>query len=187
MIPLKFLFVYGAGAGWAATGCGERRPFESKTSVLASASAPCAGISFPFHKNVTPAAFPTFTLISRFARKEAWAGAISVSSLTVCPSALTEIQEFSEARITRTKDGALAGCALAGGAGGSAGCCAGVPPDAGLDAGFSGVVEVGLGDAVADAGCELGGMAPGIVAVLTGVEAAGCVSGAGDAWTWSPG
>ena len=52
---------------------------------------------------VTPAAFPARTTISRMARTEVWAGAMSVSWTTGWPSAVTAIQEFSEARITSVR------------------------------------------------------------------------------------
>ena len=77
-----------------------RMPLESKTKVLASDSAPSAGISWPFQRNVTPAALPMRTVISREARTEVWAGAMRVSWLTGCPSAKTEIEEVSVARMT---------------------------------------------------------------------------------------
>ena len=86
----------GAGGGGVAT-C---TPAASKVMVLTSDSAPWAGISCPFQKKVTPAAFPTFTTISREAWTVELAGAISVSWRRVCPSAAIEIQEFSLARIT---------------------------------------------------------------------------------------
>lgn len=47
-------------------------------------------------------------MISRLARTEACAGAISVSWLTGCPSAMIEIQEVSEARITSVRGRASA-------------------------------------------------------------------------------
>src|SRR5579864_9254582 len=78
-------------------------PLASKTKVLTSASAPLAGISRPFQRKVTPAALPILATISRLARMEAWAGAMRVSWLTCCPSAWTEIQDVSEARITSVK------------------------------------------------------------------------------------
>ena len=81
-------------------------PVESKTKVLTSASAPSAGISLPFQRKVTPAALPTRATISRLARIEAWAGAMSVSWLTIWPSARTEIHEVSLARMTRFSEGA---------------------------------------------------------------------------------
>src|ERR1039457_4577807 len=80
-----------------------RMPFKSKTKVFTSASAPSAGISWPFQRKVTPAALPILATISRVARTEAWAGAMSVSWLTVWPSARTEIQEVSVARITKVR------------------------------------------------------------------------------------
>src|ERR1035438_7962396 len=80
-----------------------RMPLESKTKVFTSASAPSAGISWPFQRKVTPAALPILATISRVARTEAWAGAMSVSWLTVWPSARTEIQEVSVARITKVR------------------------------------------------------------------------------------
>jgi hypothetical protein len=79
-------------------------PLASKTNVFTSASAPLAGISWPFQRKVTPAAFPIFATISRLARTEAWAGAMRVSWLTVWPSAWTEIQEVSWARITTVRE-----------------------------------------------------------------------------------
>ena len=57
----------------------------------------------PFQRKVTPAALPIRATISRVARIDACAGAISVSWLTVWPSAWTEIQEVSWARITRVR------------------------------------------------------------------------------------
>ena len=78
-------------------------PVESNTKVLTSASVPAAGISWPFQRKVTPAALPILAMISREARTEAWAGAISVSWLTVWPSARTEIHEVSVARITSVR------------------------------------------------------------------------------------
>ena len=74
--------------------------------VLTSDSAPWAGISWPFQRKVTPAALPTLATIWRVARMEVWAGAMRVSSLAGCPSAVTEIQEVSVARMTRVKDAA---------------------------------------------------------------------------------
>ena len=74
--------------------------------VLTSASAPSAGISWPFQRKVTPAALPMRATISWLARMEAWAGAMRVSWLTVWPSARTEIQEVSVARITSVRVGA---------------------------------------------------------------------------------
>src|SRR5271170_6280544 len=81
-------------------------PEASKTKVRTSASAPWAGTSFPFQRKLTPAALPVFTTISRLARTEVCAGAMRVSSLTAWPSARTEIQEFSEARMIRVRGGA---------------------------------------------------------------------------------
>ena len=81
-------------------------PLESKTKVLTSASAPSAGISRPFQRKVTPAALPILATISRVARTEVCAGAMRVSWLTVWPSARTEIQEVSVARITSVSEGA---------------------------------------------------------------------------------
>jgi hypothetical protein len=78
---------------------GDRRPDESKTNVLTSASAPWAGISWLFQRKVTPAALPTLTMISREARTVVWAGAIRVSWPWGWPSAVTEIHEVSVARI----------------------------------------------------------------------------------------
>src|SRR5271169_7010555 len=90
-----------------------RMPVESKMKVLTSASAPSAGISWPFQRKVTPAALPILATISRVARTEVCAGAMRVSWLTVWPSARTEIQEVSVARITSVSEGAD----LAGGGG----------------------------------------------------------------------
>jgi hypothetical protein len=81
-------------------------PEESKMKVLTSDSAPWAGISWPFQRKVTPAALPTLATIWRVARMEVWAGAMRVSSLAGCPSAVTEIQEVSVARIVRVSDAA---------------------------------------------------------------------------------
>jgi hypothetical protein len=81
-------------------------PAESKTKVLTSASAPSAGISWPFQTKVTPAELPIRAMISRLARTEVWAGAMSVSWETVWPSARTEIHEVLVARITRVRTGA---------------------------------------------------------------------------------
>jgi len=78
-------------------------PLPSKMKVFTSAWAPLAGISRPFQRKVTPAALPILAMISRLAWTEAWAGAMRVSWLTVCPSAWTEIQEVSEARITSVR------------------------------------------------------------------------------------
>jgi len=83
-------------------------PDWSKTSVLTSDSAPWAGISWPFQRKVTPAALPTLATIWRVARMEVWAGAMRVSWLAGCPSAVTDIQEVSVARMTRVKDVAAA-------------------------------------------------------------------------------
>src|ERR1017187_8204112 len=81
-----------------------RMPLESKMKVFTSASAPSAGISLPFQRKMTPAALPILATILRGARAEAWgAGAMSVSWLTVWPSARTEIQEVSVARITKVR------------------------------------------------------------------------------------
>src|SRR5206468_7786643 len=63
-----------------------------------SPSPPCAGISWPFQRNETAAAFPTFTTNFCEARNVGWAGAMSVSSVRGWPSAEMEIQEFSLAR-----------------------------------------------------------------------------------------
>lgn len=54
-------------------------------------------------RKLTPAALPILTVIWREARTDVFAGAISVSCVTNCPSASTETQEFSEARMTRVK------------------------------------------------------------------------------------
>ena len=78
-----------------------RRPVLSKIRVFTSPSAPWEGNSWPLRAKFTPAAFPARTTISRAARTEVWAGAMSVSWTTGWPSAVTAIQEFSEARITR--------------------------------------------------------------------------------------
>lgn len=78
-------------------------PDASKTNVLTSDSAPCAGTSCPLKRKLTPAALPILTVIWREARTDVFAGAISVSCVTNCPSARTEIQEFSEARMTSVK------------------------------------------------------------------------------------
>src|ERR1039457_5352006 len=80
-----------------------RMPLESKTKVFTSASAPSAGIFWAFQRKETPAALPILATISRVARTEAWAEAMSVSWLTVWPSARTEIQEVSVARITKVR------------------------------------------------------------------------------------
>ena len=93
---------YCAGGGVAEA---SRMPVESKTNVLTSASAPVAGISWPFQRKVTPAALPTLTMISRVARTEVFAGAKRVSCLTGWPSARTEIQEVSVARMARVRGG----------------------------------------------------------------------------------
>ena len=77
---------------------------ESKSSVLASDSAPWAGISWPFQRKVTPAALPMRAMISREAWMEVWAGAMRVSSVTGSPSAVMEIQEFSVARMTSVSE-----------------------------------------------------------------------------------
>ncbi len=74
--------------------------------VFTSDSAPSAGTSLPFQRKVTPAALPTLATISRLARTEVWAGAMRVSWLTFWPSARTEIQDVSVARITRVSVGA---------------------------------------------------------------------------------
>ncbi len=79
-------------------------PLASKMKVLTSASAPSPGISRPFQRKVTPATLPILAMISRLARTEVWAGAIRVSWLTCWPSAWTEIQDVSWARITRVRD-----------------------------------------------------------------------------------
>src|SRR6266446_4864738 len=84
-------------------------PVLSKTKVLTSASLPCAENSLPFNRKLTPAALPTLTMISRLARVEVWAGAIRVSWVTCCPSAMTETQEFSAARITSLRPGSGSG------------------------------------------------------------------------------
>src|SRR5690348_7398134 len=81
-------------------------PLASKTSVFTSDSAPWAGTSLPFQTNETAAALPSLTVISRVARTVVLAGAIRVSWLTSCPSAWTEIQEFSVARMTSVIVGA---------------------------------------------------------------------------------
>lgn len=58
----------------------------------------------PFSRKLTPAAFPAFTTISRLARTEVCAGAISVSLATTgLPSAVRETQVVSSARISRVK------------------------------------------------------------------------------------
>jgi len=89
-----------------------RIPWESKTKVFTSDSAPSAGISWPFQRNVTPAALPTRATISRVARTEVCAGAMRVSWLTGWPSARTEIEEVSVARITSVNVGAADGDAF---------------------------------------------------------------------------
>ena len=50
-----------------------------------------------------PAAFPILTVICRDARTDVFAGAMSVSCVTTWPSARTETQEFSDARMTSVK------------------------------------------------------------------------------------
>ena len=117
-------------------------PEASKIRVFASDSPPWAGNSWPFQTKVTPAALPMRTSIWRVARNEAWAGAMRVSSLTGLPSALTEIQEVSVARMVRVRDagdgagaeledavGSALFCAMFEGAGGRgvAGVCAVTP------------------------------------------------------------
>ena len=74
-------------------------PAASNVKVLTSASVPSAGTSLPLNKKLTPAALPTLTTISRLARTEVCAGAMSVSSAGVWPSAEIETHEFSEARM----------------------------------------------------------------------------------------
>ena len=86
-------------------------PCASKTKVFTSDSAPCAGISCPFQMKVTPAEFPIRATISRAARTDVAAGAMRVSCVTGWPSAVTETQEFSAARITRV----IVGAGFAGG------------------------------------------------------------------------
>src|SRR5579864_1754913 len=76
-------------------------PEASKMKVFTSASAPWAGISWPFQRKVTPAALPIFATIWRVARMGVWAGAMRGSWLAGWSSAVTEIQEVSVARITR--------------------------------------------------------------------------------------
>lgn len=68
----------------------------------------------PFQRKLTPAALPTLATISREARKDVCAGAMRVSWLTAWPSAVMEIQEFSEARMTRVKGAgaSAAGCGV---------------------------------------------------------------------------
>src|SRR5207245_5583621 len=85
-----------------------------KVRVLTSASAPCGGISLPLSRKLTPDALPTLTVISWAARMAVLAGAIRVSWTTGCPSAMTEIQVVSDARILRVKTGGAlaAGAAL---------------------------------------------------------------------------
>jgi hypothetical protein len=95
--------VVDAGAAGVAGLAAGRRPVLSKIRVFTSPSAPWEGNSWPLRAKVTPAAFPARTTISRAARTEVWAGAISVSWTTGWPSAVTAIQEFSEARITRVR------------------------------------------------------------------------------------
>lgn len=92
-------------------------PEASKRRVLTSYSAPWAGISWPFQTKVTPAALPMRAMIWRVARKEVWTGAMRVSWLTACPSAVTAIQEVSLARITRVMGAAAADGAVVAGAG----------------------------------------------------------------------
>ena len=78
-------------------------PWASKVKVLASASAPWGGSSWPFQRKVTPAALPTRTTSSLEKRNVGCAGAMRVSWVTSCPSEVTEIQEFSVARTTRLR------------------------------------------------------------------------------------
>src|SRR5215469_11084847 len=66
--------------------------------VLASPSAPWAATSSPFQRKPIPAALPTLTTSSRVAWNDVAAGAIRVSCVTSCPSAVTEIHEFLLAR-----------------------------------------------------------------------------------------
>src|ERR1700680_3414924 len=61
-----------------------------------------------------PAAFPALTTISRVARTEVCAGAIRFSWATGLPSAMSEIQVLSSARISRVK--VLGGFGAAAGA-----------------------------------------------------------------------
>ena len=99
-------------------------PEASKIRVFASDSPPWAGNSWPFQTKVTPAALPMRTSIWRVARKEACAGAMRVSSLTGLPSAVTEIQEVSVARIVSVRGAGDGAGAEFGDAVGSALLCA---------------------------------------------------------------
>ena len=80
------------------------KPEASKTTVRTSDSLPSGGTSWPLKRKLTPAALPTLTVIWREARTDVCAGAMSVSWVTSWPSARTETQEFSEARMTRVKE-----------------------------------------------------------------------------------
>lgn len=61
-----------------------------------------------------PAALPALTTISRVARMEVWAGAIRVSWVMGLPSAMSEIQVVSSARINRLR--VVSGFTVAAGA-----------------------------------------------------------------------
>src|SRR5690348_9082822 len=80
------------------------RPVESNTRVFTSPSPPCGGMSWPFQRNDTAAAFPTFTTNFCEARNVGCAGAMRVSSVRGWPSAEIEIQEFSVARTVSTSE-----------------------------------------------------------------------------------
>ena len=67
---------------------------------------------FAVEQETYAGALPTLTVISWAARMAVLAGAIRVSWTTGCPSAMTAIQEVSDARILRVKTGG----ALAAGA-----------------------------------------------------------------------
>src|SRR5450432_2975717 len=121
-------------------------PSASKIRVRTSASAPWAGISLPFQRKLMPAALPVFTVISRVARTEVWAGAMRVSWVTSWPSTRTEIQEFSEARMIR-----VSGAGDAESAGATAFCA----PSVGLlvATGFAAVERSAVGDGTTKDGC----------------------------------
>ena len=88
-------------------------PDASKMNVFASPSAPWAAISFPFRMKLTPAVLPMRATISRLPLMAACAGAMRVSWLTSWPSAVTEIQDVSLARITSVSVAATGDLGLA--------------------------------------------------------------------------
>lgn len=83
-----------------------RNPLLSKTKVLVPEPPFSAEIVRSFQRKLTPAGLLTCTTSSRLAFTLVVAGAIRFSRATSSPSAVTEIQQFSEARMA-TRNGAV--------------------------------------------------------------------------------